>query len=214
VTAVDGVDAWEQWNRRRFALVLTDCQMPRVSGYELARRIRQAEATQRRPRTPLVACTAMVLESETRRCLDAGMDDVVFKPVDLQRLLATLQRWVPVPAAPPVARSSVDAALLVSTWGPDAAGIRSVIDSYVLSVREDQAALRAAVARQDLEGAWQHAHRMLGASRMVGAAGMAEACALVGAASRDGDLEAVEAALQALDAEQERMDLEFGRKAA
>jgi CheY-like chemotaxis protein len=214
-TAGDGLDALAQWGSGRFGLVLTDCQMPRMNGYELARRIREHEAAAGIARTPVLGCTAMALEDERAKCLAAGMDDVVFKPVDLPQLLDALHRWKPVPARRAHAdgrreRSAVDTALLRATWGSDANTIQSIVDSYLNSVREDYAGLHEAVARRDLEAVRELAHRMLGASGMVGAKGIAESCLLVTAASRDARWDELESAVQALEAEYARLDAEFG----
>jgi PAS domain S-box-containing protein len=218
-TAVDGNDALARWDSGRFGLVLTDCQMPRMDGYELARRIRGREAGAGTPRRPVIGCTAMALEDERAKCLAAGMDDVVFKPVDLPQLLDTLQRWKPVAAGQAAGparaagggqRSAVDTALLRATWGADARTIQSIVDAYLHSVREDYAGLHEAVGRRDLEAVRELAHRMLGASGMVGAKGIAESCMLVTAASRAARWDEVESAVQALEAEYARLDAEFG----
>ncbi len=214
-TAGDGHDALAHWGSGRFGLVLTDCQMPRMNGYELARKIREREAAAGMPRTPVLGCTAMALEDERAKCLAAGMDDVVFKPVDLPQLLDALHRWKPLPArrARTDARrehSAVDTALLEATWGSDARTIQAIVDSYLNSVREDYAGLHEAVARRDLEAVRELAHRMLGASGMVGARGIAESCLLVTAASREARWDELESAVQALEAEYARLDAEFG----
>ena len=218
-TAVDGNDALAQWGSGRFGLVLTDCQMPRMNGYELARRIRERESAGGTRRTPVIGCTAMALEGERAQCLAAGMDDVVFKPLDLPQLLDTLQRWKPIAASPATgpapadtggAGSAVDLRLLRATWGPDARTIRSIVDAYLQSVREDYTGLHAAAGRGDLAAVRALAHRMLGASGMVGARGIADSCMLVAAASRAERWDELESAVQALEAEYARLHAEFG----
>jgi len=76
----------------RFAAVLMDCQMPRLDGYEATRVIRQLE--QPDLRVPVIAMTASTLAGERQRCLVAGMDDLLLKPVDFERLETTLARLV------------------------------------------------------------------------------------------------------------------------
>jgi PAS domain S-box-containing protein len=220
-TAADGAEALAKWSSGRFRLVLTDCQMPGMSGYELVRQIRQREAASGAPRTAVVACTAMALPGEREKCLQAGMDDVVFKPVDLPRLLETLRRWIPAPGSEAGAHAAtsaatdgppgpVDTRLLAATWGSDTGTIRSIVDAYARSVREDYADLRQAVARRDLAAVRELVHRMLGASGMVGARGIAESCMLVGSATRANRWDAVESAVQALEAECERIEVDSG----
>jgi PAS domain S-box-containing protein len=77
-----------------FQLVLMDCQMPIMDGYEATRRIRQREMEQDLPRLPVIALTAGVYEDEQAHCKAAGMDDFVAKPVDRARLQATLDTWL------------------------------------------------------------------------------------------------------------------------
>ncbi|MGM0675445.1 MAG: PAS domain S-box protein [Spirochaetota bacterium] len=91
-TVGDGAKAVEAFSRGRFDLILMDVQMPNVDGYEAARRIRRSESEH--SRTPIIALTAGVVEGERRRCLEAGMDDYVSKPVDLERLEGVLFKWV------------------------------------------------------------------------------------------------------------------------
>ncbi len=93
VTANDGRHAVEACATGEFDLVLMDVQMPEMDGYEATREIRRAEGPKRH--TPVIALTAGVVQGERERCLDAGMDDYVSKPVDLKRLEEALTNWLP-----------------------------------------------------------------------------------------------------------------------
>ena len=99
--ATNGAEAVAAVATSRFDLVLMDCQMPVMDGYEATERIRAAE--QHRRRTPIVALTASALQSDRQRCLDAGMDDHLAKPIRRQELAAVLERFtggdVPSPSA-------------------------------------------------------------------------------------------------------------------
>jgi PAS domain S-box-containing protein len=98
--ADDGVAAVERLTRpHEYAVVLMDCRMPRMDGFEATRRIRQQEPTGRR--VPIVAMTASALEGERERCLDAGMDDYLTKPIDAHELERVLREWVQVPVSLP-----------------------------------------------------------------------------------------------------------------
>ncbi len=92
VTAVDGVEAVEAVSLSTFDLVLMDVQMPNLDGLTATRRIRAAEASGGR-RLPVIAMTANVLPEQISRCLEAGMDDHVGKPINLQQLLNAIDRW-------------------------------------------------------------------------------------------------------------------------
>nr|WP_242508659.1 CHASE domain-containing protein [Rhodocyclus purpureus] len=75
-------------------LILMDVQMPVMDGLEATRQIRRHEAENGRPRVPIVAITADAYEADRQRCLAAGMDDFLAKPIHIERLMATLQRWL------------------------------------------------------------------------------------------------------------------------
>ncbi len=217
-TADDGVQALELWKSGRFGLVITDCHMPHMDGYELARSIRALESDAGRERVPIVACTANALQGEAEACLAAGMDDFLVKPVGLAQLIEKLDRWLPLPqaspppAAPagrtPEAASSagpIDRALLTATCGGDASVVAEVLAAFRRTCEDDSAGLRQAVAVDDVAQVTQFAHRMAGASKMVGALAFAAACETIERASRTGDWKAVLAGMSAF--EQERMRL-------
>ena len=92
--AENGLDAFGRWMAGDFAVIVTDCHMPGMDGYDLARRIRAFEAAEGRARTPIIACTANAMSEEAGRCFEAGMDDYVAKPVQLARLSAKLDTWL------------------------------------------------------------------------------------------------------------------------
>ncbi|MCM5682830.1 response regulator [Schlegelella sp. S2-27] len=90
----DGEAAIARCRDRTPDLVLMDCQMPSIDGFEATRRIRNAEGRSGRARLPIVALTANALPSDRARCLAAGMDDHLAKPVQLEELRRVLQRWL------------------------------------------------------------------------------------------------------------------------
>ncbi|MCB1736676.1 MAG: response regulator, partial [Gammaproteobacteria bacterium] len=92
--ADDGRQALELLNRKSYELVLMDCQMPNVDGYEATHRWRVIEAERHLPPTPIVALTANAMEGDRERCLDAGMNDYLSKPTGRDALQAMLQRWL------------------------------------------------------------------------------------------------------------------------
>ncbi|HUA81635.1 MAG TPA: ATP-binding protein [Dyella sp.] len=92
----DGRAAYDALRQRDYAMVLTDCHMPRMNGYELATAWRQFEsAATQRPRLPIIAMTANALDGEIERCREAGMDDYLSKPVQLRQLEEKLRAWAP-----------------------------------------------------------------------------------------------------------------------
>ena len=96
----DGAGALEKWKSGRFGLVLTDCDMPVMDGFGLARSIRKYEAASAAKRTPILAFTAYELEAVAQECNDSGIDDCMVKPLGLAGLGNALDRWLPVPLEP------------------------------------------------------------------------------------------------------------------
>jgi len=95
-TATDGGAALAHMHEHPYALVLMDCQMPVLDGYTATRRWREHEAEQGEGKhLPIIAMTANAMASDRQRCLDAGMDDYLSKPVSREQLEACLQRWLP-----------------------------------------------------------------------------------------------------------------------
>lgn len=91
--ANNGKEALTLWQQHDFALVISDCHMPEMDGFELTRQIRLLE-TNSQQHVPIIAFTANALRGETERCLEAGMDDYLSKPVEMQALRRTLQKWL------------------------------------------------------------------------------------------------------------------------
>ena len=92
-TVSDGQEALEVFAKGRYDLILMDCQMPRLDGYQASRAIRELEANQgTKERVPIVAMTAHAMAGDENDCLEAGMDGHLSKPVTLATLEATLRR--------------------------------------------------------------------------------------------------------------------------
>ena len=214
-TADDGVEGLQRWHSGRFALLLSDVHMPRMDGYQLAKAIRDEEAKRGLPRTPIVALTASALKGEAERCLTAGMDDYMAKPVGIATLGACLQRWlphtassIPLPAAQGASIQAannqrvidaeaglpqllhppaLDSGVLFELTGGDVAETRALLADFLASTGEDFALLEALRGAGDLQGMTRQAHKIKGAARLVGALELAEAAAMLENAGRNGD---------------------------
>jgi PAS domain S-box-containing protein len=90
--AADGEAAFRAWSSGRYDLILMDCQMPIMDGYEATRKIRAREGAGEH--IPIIALTAHAMKGADNECLSAGMDDYLSKPIDRERLRETLQRWL------------------------------------------------------------------------------------------------------------------------
>ncbi|MEJ8568498.1 ATP-binding protein [Elongatibacter sediminis] len=94
-TVNDGQQAVDRMFEEDFDLVLMDCQMPLLDGYAASRRIRAREASEGRPRTPIIALTAHAMFGAREDCLAAGMDDHLAKPFRLAQLQSIMETWLP-----------------------------------------------------------------------------------------------------------------------
>ncbi|WP_207461414.1 ATP-binding protein [Azospirillum sp. SYSU D00513] len=208
----DGLEALSAWRAKPYRLLITDCHMPGMDGYELSRRIRIAEgerADNSIPRTSIVAMTANALAGEMERCRDAGMDDYISKPVSLKQLAAVLDRWLARPGETPPTDSATDTARqdrepdplasdlpvldmhhLRETFGTLDADALDMLDFFLETFVPNLDRAEAAWADGDREGVRAAAHAAAGAARTAGAKRLAEACtALERAAPDAGDAE-------------------------
>jgi signal transduction histidine kinase/HPt (histidine-containing phosphotransfer) domain-containing protein len=204
-TAEDGIGALSLWAPGRYAAVLADMHMPRMDGYHLAAEIRIRENAAGAARTPIVAVTANAMRGEEERCLAAGMDAYIAKPVSLPRLREVLLRWVEVgqqelaEARPP--RAGIDRERLKDWVGDDPAAIDSLLRRFVDSARESARDIDTALAAGDLPAAAAAAHKLKGASLAVGAVTLAEISAQIETAAKEGRQSACVGAMDALGAE-------------
>lgn len=98
--AEHGGEALERLRSQTYGLVLMDCQMPELDGFEATRRWREEESRRLLPRTPIVALTASAVNDDRQRCLAAGMDDYLVKPFEIEDLVAMVSRHLGHPAPP------------------------------------------------------------------------------------------------------------------
>ncbi len=121
--ADNGRRALALWERYPFDVILMDCQMPEMDGFEATRRLRRMEAQQGRERTPIIALTANAILGDRELCLDAGMDDYLAKPYTRAALLAVLARWRPASSAPAAVQTPAVTAQAVQKAPAEAAAI-------------------------------------------------------------------------------------------
>jgi signal transduction histidine kinase/DNA-binding response OmpR family regulator len=201
-SAENGIVALEKWQSGRFGILFTDCNMPEMTGYELARRIRELEVANGDKRIPIIACTANALGGEAEICLAAGMDDLLVKPVQLKELSKKLDQWLPMsrPAA------ALDRSALASLTGGDVAAEREILMDFRRVNAEDAVMLKRAVDRSNTVEVNAASHRIKGASKMIGATSLAAVCERLERASRADDWLAVRANMGAFEHELERLN--------
>ncbi|MET0066380.1 MAG: ATP-binding protein [Candidatus Thiodiazotropha sp.] len=147
VTANDGMEAMEALRGEQFDVVLMDCQMPRMDGYEATEAMREREKKQGLERTPIIAMTANAMTGDRERCLACGMDDYLSKPVKPAQLENMLRQWLPMEgmiqdASPdslsvtePEAEPAADTGLSSETFlnvGDSSMSVSGIIDRNVL----------------------------------------------------------------------------------
>ncbi len=91
--ADDGQDGKDKWQAGDYKLILTDCHMPNIDGYDMTRLIRELEIKEKRSRIPIIAVTGAAMSGDDQHCLAAGMDEFVSKPIQLTHLKDVLQKW-------------------------------------------------------------------------------------------------------------------------
>jgi CheY-like chemotaxis protein/HPt (histidine-containing phosphotransfer) domain-containing protein len=196
-TASDGAEALSLWAPGRYGAVLADIHMPRMDGHELTQRLRASETMGGiSARTPVVAVTANAMAGEEERCLAAGMDAYLAKPVSVDRLRATLERWLAVIDETSLATSSageseptaaIDRSVLADWLGDDQAGIASLLGKFRDTAIEAEREIAAASRVGDLAVLAAAAHRLKGGAHAVGATGVAAAANTLELAGRAGD---------------------------
>jgi PAS domain S-box-containing protein len=216
-TAVDGREALALWQAGGIDIVVTDCNMPLVDGYALARAIRDLETQEGRVRTPIIAWTANVLPSAAAMCRAAGMDDILTKPAELGALSKILSKWLPAPrsqfhdaddraaVAQPAPQSELFSLAGLGAIATTAAEQNEILQDFITHNESDLCSLRAAQITMDLQACARIAHRMKGSSQMVGARELATACETMERAARQGAPEDVGKANTGMDGAMARL---------
>jgi CheY-like chemotaxis protein len=187
--ATNGREAIEAVFRDDYAAVLMDCLMPEIDGYEATGMIRRHEAehpgTGSRPHLPIIAVTAVAIHGARERCLDAGMDDYLSKPVIVQSVVDVLDRWVGNPhaqaagtvaaadeAEPPVDEVIDQLALdALRELDPEAgdALVAEMVHDFAAEVLPRMRGLHVAAACGDMQTLLHDLHFVAGCASIVGA---------------------------------------------
>ncbi len=168
----DGKQAVEAFERNTYGFILMDMQMPVMDGLEATQRIRQIEGDA--GRTPIVALTANAMMGTLERCLEAGMDDYLTKPLDISRLQDVLDRFMGAvsssdnePTVVVALSRALDESLkqrLHEIAGDDEEFAAELVSAFIMGGEEAILELRAAAHRQDLDQLARAAHKLKGAA--------------------------------------------------
>ncbi|MRG70812.1 response regulator [Alphaproteobacteria bacterium HT1-32] len=205
--ATHGEEAFSFYQVNDYQLLLTDCHMPGMDGYELTRKIREVEK-ESGAHLPVIAITANALSGEQQRCIAAGMDDYLSKPVEISVLDAKLRTWIdlPSPAASAVMRPAVsvpapmtgtnpeaeaEAAISIDILqdlvGDDRDSLRTLLQSFVDSIDSSSDEITAASDAGDADAFEEATHKLLGAARTAGAPGLVSVLDLMRKTAMAGD---------------------------
>jgi two-component system, sensor histidine kinase and response regulator len=182
--ALNGVEAVERSKNERFDAIFMDCQMPLMDGYQATRAIREWERRENQPRVPIIAMTANAMQGDRERCLEAGMDDYLSKPLKRDTLTVTLTEWLAeeaaaAPHSAPGVGAGVDDrrvldenafAQLCELFDGDPT---EIIDSYLTDSVLQLDIMANALNESDRTALGRSAHSLKGSSRSLGAHGIA-----------------------------------------
>ena len=215
----NGAEAVRSLETVPFDLVLMDVQMPEMDGLEATRHIRDPKSAVKRHDIPIIAMTAHAMQGDRERCLDAGMNDYLTKPVSPQALADALERWLPRDdaaalaqpatgpgeASPAAVRTSevpvFDRAGMLARLMDDEDLARVVAEGFLADAPKQVEALRDALGAGDGPAASRQAHTLKGASAAVGGEALRAVAFEMEQAANGGDLAAVAARLPDLESQ-------------
>jgi len=208
--AANGLEVLDALQNLPYDLVLMDCQMPEMDGYEATRKIRcrEAEGT----RIPIIAMTANALQGDREKCLEAGMDDYLSKPVEPAKMAEMLAKWIPeedgeleeieeLETADTAEENTVpvfDRKGYLSRVMDDESFARVLIDAFLGDMPQQIETLELAIAAGDALRAGKQAHKIKGAAANMGGEAMRETAKQMEEAGNADDLDRLLSLLPAL----------------
>ena len=222
VVANNGNEALDDFKQSAFDVILMDCHMPELDGFEATMEIRRLEQASRRKRIPIIALTANAMAQDRQDCLNAGMDDHLAKPLSRLQMQEMLDRWMPVVA--PMQPSALGDEARTTGFGMLSGDI-DVIDKQVLSqLRELQnadnpdllqrvirlylvespkliAKMKLAVQQGSRVETERMSHSLKSSSANVGATALARLCSDIHSATRAGDMSLAHSSMLPLELE-------------
>lgn len=208
--AANGIEAIEAIrisnDTQPYSIVFMDCQMPQMDGYDATRAIRSGKAGESNKQIPIVAMTANVMQGDREKCVDAGMDDYIPKPINLSTIESALIQWVLKEEAMGLSNSHQSSAeqtvpLNLTLWdesdalkrlGNNGMLLGKILKSFInygpLSLSE----LRTALDENNRESAQLHAHSLKGAAGNVSALKLQNIANILEEAAKNGNISEVQ----------------------
>jgi CheY-like chemotaxis protein/HPt (histidine-containing phosphotransfer) domain-containing protein len=193
----NGKEAVEALKMIPYDIVLMDCQMPEMDGYEATKEIRNLKSM-RDSRVPIIAMTAHAMQGDREKCLAVGMDDYIAKPVRPQALSDMLEAWITKQEASPITEAIAcnvepkpdvfDKTSLLNRLMGDEALAEEILGEFMEDVPRKFVALKEALGNGDAAAVHHQAHTLKGASANVGASALEKIAYQVEVAGEAGDL--------------------------
>lgn len=192
--ANNGKAALDHFARNRYDLIIMDCQMPDMDGFEAAQRIREMEEAESAP--IIIAATADAMKGAEERCIASGMDDYISKPIDASKLRHILNEWIPANekeaqqkindeedhfiskkhTAPKEQNDIIDWNYLHEFTDGNTETEALTIDIFITNLRSDIENLHVCLKNKDYSGWDSWVHKLYGASAHIGAVSLAKKC--------------------------------------
>jgi CheY-like chemotaxis protein/HPt (histidine-containing phosphotransfer) domain-containing protein len=226
--AANGYEALESLQNMPFDLIIMDCEMPEMDGYEATRRIRawqhaEDKVLRQKGNLPIIAMTAHVLEGEREKCIEAGMDDFLSKPVKPQTLAELIKKWL---SRPDVSQtkattrrqdennkslSVLDHQVLTSMFCDDKQLCRTLIEMFLDNTPTTLEELREAIVKENSKTINFLAHKLAGAAAILGAASFMESLRILEDTSQQGNTADNPKLLADIEAEFEDLKAELNK---
>ncbi len=220
-TVGNGADALEALRRADYDIVLMDCEMPGMDGYETVRRIRRPSSGMRNPDIPVVALTAHAMVGDREKCIAAGMNDYVAKPIEPRQLGDVLPKWLRLPVQGEsvlVAASDSRPAAevfrekeLVARLSGDYLLAQTIVKGFLSDAPAQLQKLKQLTEQGDARGVGMQAHTLKGAAATVSAPGLRELARQIQQAASAGELSRVAALLRSVEEEFGRLKADLNQ---
>ncbi len=208
--ATTGTDAIQALAENPFDLILMDGQMPIMDGYEAARRIRRGDAGESQRKIPIIAVTANAIKGDVEKCLQAGMDDYVAKPISQEDLAMKIAKWMSSRSLDPDVLQSVkklESAVKVEL-------MKDLVDAFVLSANPAFADFRRLINEGKMQELSQLAHNFKSTCANVGATRMRQIVSRLERPSSPADPQTLLKLVDSLEAEYESVMDELKKQQA
>src|SRR5688500_14354830 len=203
--ANNGREALDAYAQGAFDLILMDCHMPEMDGFEATMEIRRREQAAGGRRVPIVALTANAMAQDREECLNAGMDDHLAKPFSMQTMQEMLDRWIPpAPSGEVLDRQVLDGLGALQTNGKPELLART-LNLYLAESPKLMHKLKQAALADDAQEMARSAHSLKSSSANVGATLLSQYCADIEACARRAESEEARSMFARVEAEHARV---------